>query len=87
MYKRQIFGAENVVEHHSNYDFRDLDDEDKAKQRLAIQNWDAPIVVTTNVQLFESLFSKKPGKSRKVHHMAPVSYTHLPYGARLSIHA
>ena len=67
---KAIFGAENVVEHHSNYDFRDLDDEEKAKQRLAIQNWDAPIVVTTNVQLFESLFSNKPGKSRKVHNMA-----------------
>lgn len=67
---KAIFGAENVLEHHSNYDFRDLDDEEKAKQRLAIQNWDAPIVVTTNVQLFESLFSNKPGKSRKVHNMA-----------------
>ncbi|WP_417331627.1 CRISPR-associated helicase Cas3' [Gordonibacter urolithinfaciens] len=67
---KAIFGAENVVEHHSNYDFHDLDDEEKAKQRLAIQNWDAPIVVTTNVQLFESLFSNKPGKSRKVHNMA-----------------
>ena len=67
---KAIFGAENVLEHHSNYDFHDLDDEEKAKQRLAIQNWDAPIVVTTNVQLFESLFSNKPGKSRKVHNMA-----------------
>ncbi len=67
---KAIFGAENVLEHHSNYDFRDLDDEEKARQRLAIQNWDAPIVVTTNVQLFESLFSNKPGKSRKVHNMA-----------------
>ena len=67
---KAIFGAENVLEHHSNYDFRDLDDEERARQRLAIQNWDAPIVVTTNVQLFESLFSNKPGKSRKVHNMA-----------------
>ncbi|MSA93760.1 CRISPR-associated helicase Cas3' [Gordonibacter urolithinfaciens] len=67
---KAIFGAENVLEHHSNYDFRDLDDEEKARQRLAIQNWDAPIVVTTNVQLFESLFSNKPGKSCKVHNMA-----------------
>lgn len=67
---KAIFGAENVLEHHSNYDFRDLDDEERAKQRLAVQNWDAPIVVTTNVQLFESLFSNKPGKSRKVHNVA-----------------
>lgn len=67
---KTIFGSENVLEHHSNYDFSDLGDEEKAKQRLAVQNWDAPIVVTTNVQLFESLFSNKPGKSRKVHNMA-----------------
>ncbi len=67
---KAIFGSENVLEHHSNYDFSDLGDEEKAKQRLAVQNWDAPIVVTTNVQLFESLFSNKPGKSRKVHNMA-----------------
>lgn len=66
---KEIFGAENVLEHHSNYDFNDLDDEEKAKQRLAVQNWDAPIVVTTNVQLFESLFSNKPSKSRKVHNI------------------
>lgn len=59
-----------LSEHHSNYDFSALGDEEKAKQRLAVQNWDAPIVVTTNVQLFESLFSNKPGKSRKVHNMA-----------------
>lgn len=67
---KTIFGSENVLEHHSNYDFSDLGDEEKTKQRLAVQNWDAPIVVTTNVQLFESLFSNKPGKSRKVHNMA-----------------
>lgn len=67
---KDIFGAENVLEHHSNYDYRDLDDEEEVRQRLAVQNWDAPIVVTTNVQLFESLFSNKPGKSRKVHNMA-----------------
>lgn len=67
---KDVLGAENVLEHHSNYDFGDLDNEEKAGQRLAVQNWDAPIVVTTNVQLFESLFSNKPGKSRKVHNMA-----------------
>lgn len=66
-----IFGAENVLEHHSNYDFGDLGDDDESRaQRLAVQNWDAPIIVTTNVQFFESLFASKPGKSRKVHSIA-----------------
>lgn len=65
-----IFGEHNVLEHHSSYDFADLDGDESYAQRLATQNWDAPIIVTTNVQLLESLFSSKPGKSRKVHNTA-----------------
>ncbi len=67
---RDILGAENVLEHHSNVDFGKLDDEEALSYKLASQNWDAPVVVTTNVQLFESLFASKPGKSRKIHRIA-----------------
>ena len=75
---KEIFGARNVLEHHSNYDFgqglRDAgeaqDDERWLRERLLVQNWDAPIIVTTNVQLFESLFSNKPSRCRKVHNIA-----------------
>lgn len=67
---KSIFGSNNVLEHHSSYDYSDLDEGNKIQQRLAVQNWDAPIVVTTNVQLFESLYSNKPSKSRKVHNLA-----------------
>lgn len=67
---KKIFGSENVLEHHSNYDFEDMDDEEGYAARLATQNWDAPIIVTTNVQFFESLFASKPAKSRKVHNIA-----------------
>lgn len=66
---RNALGVENVLEHHSNYDFEE-DAERGAIVRLLTQNWDAPIVVTTNVQLFESLFSNRPGKCRKVHNIA-----------------
>ena len=74
---KEIFGARNVLEHHSNYDFgqglRDAgeaqDDERWLRERLLVQNWDAPIIVTTNVQLFESLFSNKPSRCRKVHNI------------------
>lgn len=64
---RAIFGDEAVLEHHSAVD---VDPEDDSRRRLLVQNWDAPIVVTTNVQLFESLFSNRPARSRKVHSMA-----------------
>lgn len=68
---RSVFGDDCVLEHHSNYDFDAIeDDEKRLSARLAVQNWDAPLIVTTNVQLFESLFSNKPGKCRKLHNIA-----------------
>ena len=68
---RSVLGDDNVLEHHSNYDFDAVDnDERRLAERLAVQNWDAPLVVTTNVQLLESLFSNKPSKCRKLHNIA-----------------
>ena len=61
----ELFGEENVVEHHSNLD----PDKEDARSRLASENWDAPIIVTTNVQLFESLFACRSSKTRKLHNM------------------
>jgi len=68
---RKIFGVENVLEHHSNVDRSAFDDRELAqKMKLATENWDYPIIVTTNVQLFESLFSNKPSDCRKIHNIA-----------------
>ncbi len=77
---RGAFGADlagNVVEHHSAYreaaenDAAGTDPQDTAmRARLATENWDAPIVVTTAVQFFESLFSNRPGRCRKLHNIA-----------------
>lgn len=64
---KQIFGEEAVLEHHSNFDPQSLKSKHKAK--LATENWDYPIVVTTNVQLFESMFSNKPSDCRKLHNI------------------
>lgn len=65
-----IFGEENVLEHHSNFSPDDIKDEEKReKARLATENWDYPIIVTTNVQLFESMFSNKPSDCRKLHNI------------------
>ncbi len=66
-----IFGRENVLEHHSGVDLSKIANETRKKEMaLATENWDYPIVVTTNVQLFESIFSNKPSKCRKLHNIA-----------------
>lgn len=67
---REIFGDENILEHHSNYVFNEGEqDETSEKLKLASENWDIPIVVTTNVQFFESLFANKPSRCRKLHNI------------------
>ena len=68
---KQIFGEEAVLEHHSNFNPQSLTGKDmQHKAKLATENWDYPIVVTTNVQLFESMFSNKPSDCRKLHNIA-----------------
>lgn len=67
---KEIFGEENVLEHHSNFNPDEIKDEDvREKTKLATENWDYPIVVTTNVQLFESMFSHRPSDCRKLHNI------------------
>ncbi len=76
---RDIFGDGDdrhpaVLEHHSATEGKD-DGQPGYRpadiwQRLAAENWDAPIVVTTTVQLFESLFANKTGQCRKLHRLA-----------------
>lgn len=61
---REIFG-DNVVEHHANLD----PDKEDARSHLATENWDAPIIVTTNVQFFESLFAARTSRCRKLHNI------------------
>lgn len=77
---RNILGDGNVIEHHMNVDYdKDYDknyDDDKKeddglnRKKLATENWDAPVIVTTNVQFFESLFAAKTSRCRKVHNIA-----------------
>ena len=64
---RNIFGAETVIEHHSNAEMEPS--EENSKSRLACENWDAPIIVTTNVQFFESLFASRTSRCRKLHNI------------------
>jgi len=74
---RDVLGGEHVLEHHSAID----EDEGAAGRRrerlasrdrlkLAMEDWAAPVVVTTNVQLFESLFAARTSRARKLHNIA-----------------
>lgn len=64
---RKILGKNNVLEDHSNVDYGNS--EELNPMQLASENWDKPVVVTTNVQFFESIFSNKPSKCRKLHNI------------------
>ena len=63
---REVLGDDAVLEHHCNFIPENAD----WKTRLASENWDAPIVVTTNVQFFNSFYANKPSKCRKLHRVA-----------------
>ncbi|MGN1345225.1 MAG: CRISPR-associated helicase Cas3', partial [Eubacteriales bacterium] len=68
---RKILGDENVLEHHSGilYDAADELNKDNIRHARAIENWDAPVVVTTAVQFFESLYANRSSKCRKLHNI------------------
>jgi len=64
-------GVENVLSHNSDVQYDDEnDDEIFINKRYSTENWDYPLIVTSNVQFFESLFSYKPSKCRKLHNIA-----------------
>jgi CRISPR-associated endonuclease/helicase Cas3 len=70
---RDIFGDDAVLEHHSNLiqeKENQEEEEQEERRRLASENWDAPIIVTTNVQFFESFYANRSSRTRKLHNVA-----------------
>jgi len=72
---KTIFGEEWVLEHHSAYNEGEYEDKENCsptqqRKKLACENWDYPVIVTTTVQFFESLFSNKASQCRKNHNVA-----------------
>lgn len=65
---RQALGDQVVLEHHSNLEADEK--KENGRNRLAAENWDAPLIVTTNVQFFESLFAARTSRCRKIHNIA-----------------
>ncbi len=66
---RDIFGADQVLEHHSDVDAKERADEALEYTKLMTENWDVPLVVTTNVQFFESLYAHRVSRCRKLHNI------------------
>lgn len=66
---QDFLGEKNVVVHYANASYDD-EREDGRRQRLATENWDAPIIVTTNVQFFSSLYASRTSQCRKLHNIA-----------------
>ena len=63
-------GDESVLEHHSALNLKDEEKDTQNWSRLAAENWNAPVIVTTTVQLFESMFGNRTSKVRKLHNLA-----------------
>jgi len=71
VFREALGDTDAVLEHHSAFDFQDMEDETEAERmKLAAQNWDRPVVITTAVQFFESLFANRPSRCRKLHSIA-----------------
>lgn len=61
----KVLDSDSIIEHHSNLDPK----KESLRSRLASENWDAPVIVTTNVQFFESLYSARRNRCRKLHNI------------------
>ena len=71
VFREALRNDEAVLEHHSAFDWDEVQDRaEEERLRQAAQRWDAPVVVTTAVQFFESLFSNRPSRCRKLHRIA-----------------
>jgi CRISPR-associated endonuclease/helicase Cas3 len=70
---RRALGPDAVIEHHTNFDEAAATDESperEVRRRFAVENWDAPVIVTTSVQFLETLFTNHPSRLRKLHNIA-----------------
>ncbi|XOQ43752.1 MAG: CRISPR-associated helicase Cas3 [Clostridium sp.] len=68
---KEIFGADSVLEHHCNFDYESVQNiSTRERLKRSAENWDASIIVTTNVQFFKSIYGNRSGELRKLHNIA-----------------
>lgn len=66
-----VLGRRNVLEHHGEARWRDEESPCATACQLASENWEGfPVIVCTSVQFFESFYSSKPSRCRKLHNVA-----------------
>ena len=69
-----LLGEENVLAHYAGVDYQTVEPDEMTPEQyrklLASENWDAPVVVTTAVQFFESLYANRSSRCRKLHNIA-----------------
>ena len=71
VFRQALQDHDAVLEHHASFDWDGVEDPGESERlKLAAQNWDRPVIVTTAVQFFESLFANRPSKCRKLHRLA-----------------
>jgi len=71
VFRKALGDDDAVLEHHASFDWDGLNDPQEGERlKLAAQNWDRPIIVTTAVQFFESLYANRTSKCRKLHRLA-----------------
>ena len=66
---KDFLGDENVLESHSNVNYDEVDESVADRKKLAAENWDAPVIITTNEQFWESLYANRTSKCRKLHNI------------------
>ena len=71
VFRKALGDEEAILEHHSSFDWDGVTDPGESERiRLAAQNWDRPVIVTTAVQFLESLYANRPSRCRKLHNIA-----------------
>lgn len=65
-----IFGKDNVVAHYAGVEYPHDEGNEQDRRYLATENWNAPIILTTSVQFFESIYGNRTSKCRKLHNIA-----------------
>jgi len=71
VFRKALGDSDAVLEHHASFDWDGLNDPQEGERlKLAAQNWDRPIIVTTAVQFFESLYANRTSKCRKLHRLS-----------------